>query len=212
MATVRYDSKGIDPSTLEAAHKAIGEALANWQHVETSLYILFHCLPGTTYENSSLVFFHIKSAENRLSLIDKLCLQHLSQRTYGNEWKDLKTRIRRFIEARNGIAHFEITGVQLEDMPKPRHTNYPIIISPNHLDVSASHSGMVKTLFVETLIELSAVLAIASQRIVQFSVDHVPNWQQHATSLPQSLQLALGIGRKTNSPSSPPQPPKSSPE
>jgi hypothetical protein len=209
MARVHTHPFEIDPNTLEAAHKAIGKALANWQHVETALYMLVHCLLGTSHANSSIVFFHIKSAENKVQLVDRLCYEHLSQRAYASTWKNIRTDLANLIDLRNGIAHFELTGIDLARMKEPRPTQFPVAISSHHLDVAAHRNGTARGLYLEPLEAVAAEFIAMTNRIAQFVVDHVPHWRHHVARLPHSLQQALGIDRKMGSSAKPERPPRS---
>jgi hypothetical protein len=193
MIKFTYDPSRIDAATLDAIHKTLGRSLERWQHVETALYVLTHCLMGTSHATSSIVFFHIKSAENRLSLIDKLCLQHLKQRAYGGNWKDLRTLIADHIKLRNGIAHFELSGLKMSKLPTPAPTKFPIVISAHQLDVDAHHSGAGKGLYLESIEATGTEFTELANNIARFTCDHVPHWRQHVTSLPRNLVLVDGI-------------------
>jgi hypothetical protein len=159
---------------------------------------------GTSHKISSLAFFHQTSLQNRLTLIDKLCLHTLKQRAYGRHWPDLRKEIKDAIDIRNGLAHFELSGFLVDRLPDPKPTKFPIALSPNKLDVAAYHSGSGKGLYLEQIEEAAAEFTKLADQIGAFIGAHVPHWQRHVESLPRSLQQNLGkIGRKGSQPKSP---------
>jgi hypothetical protein len=175
----------VDPAILDAAHKALGKALAHWQMVETALYVLAHCLMGTSREMSSIAFFHNTSLQHRLTLIDKLCFEKIKQRAYGGAWKkDLRKMIDDAIDIRNALAHFELSGIRLDKLPDPKPTKFPIVLLPNGLDVVAYRSGAGKGLYVEQLEEAAAEFTQLANKIGAFIAAHVADWQKHVASLP----------------------------
>src|SRR5215203_5229220 len=71
---------------------------------QTETVMLAHCFMEARYEVSSTVFFHIKSAENKLSLVDKLCRLRLTQHVWQGEWRALRKEIDAYIDVRNDMA------------------------------------------------------------------------------------------------------------
>jgi hypothetical protein len=61
-----------DQETLETIiapfYRAVGKASARWQRVEAGLFILAHAIMQTDYQYSSIVFFHIRSADSKAPL------------------------------------------------------------------------------------------------------------------------------------------------
>src|ERR1700736_7018946 len=72
-----------DEETLETIiapfYRAVGKASARWQHVEAGLFILAHAIMQTDYQYSSIVFFHIRSADSKVKLVDRLCHAHFDK-------------------------------------------------------------------------------------------------------------------------------------
>jgi hypothetical protein len=97
----------IDHLALRRLKEAIGEALMRWQHVETALFLIAHGLMGPDYEINSITFFHIKSAESKVSLTDKLIIHCCNKQICASRWKPIKREIENLITFRNGLAHFE---------------------------------------------------------------------------------------------------------
>lgn len=186
-----YTSKAPDQAILDELHEALGEALTRWQHVERSLYLVTHCLIGASHEATSIVFFHIKSAESKLALTDKLCRQFLTQAAYQGAWRDLRKSLTSLIDLRNGMAHFGVVNFDIEELPKPRRTRFPIMLAAHDLDVSAVRDGTSKGLFLETVRDAGLRYVAASIDLIRFGFDHVPHWQPHIRSLPPNLQQHL---------------------
>ena len=123
----------------------LGRALTRWQYVETGLFVLAHALMETRYEVSSTVFFHIKSAENKLSLVDKLCRLNLSQQVWQGEWRDLRKELSAHIDIRNALAHFEVMFV---DRPvSTGGTWIELGLVTHHLDIYSARGGTDKGLY-----------------------------------------------------------------
>lgn len=174
-------------------YRALGHAITNWQGVEAGLYVLVHCCLGTSAERSSIAFFHIKSAESKLGLADKLCRLDLVEKTYRAHWVPLRKKITANVDLRNALAHFEASWVPPQAKGK---TAFPIALTPNSLDQArAREDGNVPALFVEQLHELAEDFLIRSKELIAFSRSHLPGWQQHASTLPRDLRQALGIDR-----------------
>jgi hypothetical protein len=70
-----------DSKAAEEMYRALGKALTRWQYIETGLYLIAHCLMETEHQVSSLAFFQIKSAENKLAFVDRLIFAKLTQHT-----------------------------------------------------------------------------------------------------------------------------------
>lgn len=83
-----------DPSAFDEMHRSLGNALTRWQYVETGLYIVAHCLMETEYQVSSLAFFQIKSAENKLAFVDRLLHAKVGQSRRVHFWKPIREEIR----------------------------------------------------------------------------------------------------------------------
>jgi hypothetical protein len=67
------------PEDRDCLYKALGEGLVSWQYIETALYLIALALTGMEQKTCSLMFFHIKSAENKLSLIERLIFTNIKQ-------------------------------------------------------------------------------------------------------------------------------------
>jgi hypothetical protein len=90
-----------DQETLETIiapfYRAVGKASARWQRVEAGLFILAHAIMQTAYQYSSIVFFHIRSADSKVKLVDRLCHAHFDKTIIKKEWtpllKDLNSAV-----------------------------------------------------------------------------------------------------------------------
>jgi hypothetical protein len=173
----------IDPEVLRRLKEAIGGAMMRWQHVETALFLIAHGLMGPDYTINSITFFHIKSAESKLALVDKLLSHDLQQREYVSAWKPIKSKVSNMIEMRNGLAHFEGFMVAPE-FAKDFPSSFPVGVSSHHLDAHSARSGMVKSLTVEAIEQIAMELLSTTNDLIRFARQNVPSLEAKAGSLP----------------------------
>jgi len=119
-------------------YRALGLATSRWQHVEAAIFVLFHALLNTENQYSSAVFFHIKSADSKLQLLDRLCRVHFGKTIIDNEWKRLCGDVKNAVESRNKIAHYETNYILNVDWLDP--DNPPVALTPPHLDAKSAWS------------------------------------------------------------------------
>lgn len=177
------------PEQVEELQKQLGKALLRFQHVETGMFQIAHCLMGTTYEISSLVFFHSKSAENKLALLQRLIDHKLKQHTRTAHWKPLLGEINDAIQFRNAISHFEIIMVDGKQMVPP--SNYDYAISDHHHDGFARRSGNIRGLSVESIEEHSEKTRALALKLVYFIFDHVPGAAAAVATFPEDTRRHL---------------------
>jgi hypothetical protein len=191
-----------DPSAFDEMYRALGKALTRWQYVETGLYIIAYGLMETSHEVSSLAFFQIKSAENKLEFADRLVFARLSQWQRASFWTPISKEISAAIAFRNSLAHFEIfclDGKHMTAMTPP--TIYPVALSSHHLDEhKRRHGGMIKSLSVEGIEHNSEELRRIAYSLIYFAIDHIPNLERSEASLPPNLRQWLDSFRKTARP------------
>lgn len=186
--------------------QALGRAFTRWQHVETAFYVLAHGLMRTSPEISSLVFFHIRSAENKIGLLDKLCHNGISQVAYQRHWVPLRKSLENPIDVRNSMAHFEV--VWLDDGIVASTSTLNMMIYTHHLDTHANRGGG-RGLTVEALRQADCEFKSLAEAMIAFGAEHVPDWPQQAASLPQRLQQYLqSVANKATPPT--PAPPRGS--
>lgn len=188
--------------------EALGRALARWQYIETAMYVLAHALMRTTSEISSIAFFHIRSAEQKLALLEKLCRHGVPQAAYQTRWIPLRKSMANPIEVRNSMAHFEPTWVDDEYAKSTSELN--MVIYTHHLDIHANRDGG-KGLNVEALRQAEREFRAMAGTMIKFAADCVPDWPQQAASLPQRLQPFLQEIPKTATTPRPAPPRGSSP-
>jgi hypothetical protein len=124
-----------DSKAAEEMYRALGKALTRWQYIETGLYRIAHCLMEAVHQVSSLAFFQIKSAENKLAFVDRLIFAKLAQYTRMKFWEPIRKDVRSAIEFRNNLAHFEIFFLDEKHMSEVSPpTKYPVVLSYHHLD------------------------------------------------------------------------------
>jgi hypothetical protein len=189
------------PDDQKRIYQALGQALARWQYIESGLFLVAFGLMGTDQKICSLTFFQIKSAENKLSFVERLSFHKLSQHTRTKFWKPIADDIGKAIKFRNAMAHFEVSFLNNEgfDKIKPK-SKHRYIISSHHLDEHEKRSGSTKALTVESLDDISEYFRIISYKLVYFVVDHLPNVLQQEASLEPRFQHWLAQFHKTERP------------
>jgi hypothetical protein len=162
-----------DPSAFDEMHRALGNALTRWQYVETGLYIVAHGLMETSHKVSSLAFFQIKSAENKLEFVDRMIFAQLSQRQRVSFWMPISKEIVSAIIFRNCLAHFEIFCLDEKSMAAMTPpTKYPVPLSSHHLDEhKRRHCRMIKSLSVELIEHNSEELRRMTYSLIYFAID-----------------------------------------
>ncbi|VTZ26573.1 hypothetical protein MPC4_540003 [Methylocella tundrae] len=186
-----------DSEDQKRMYQALGGGLVRWQFIETGLYLIALPLMGTDPKTCSLTFFQIKAAENKLAFVDRLIFHKLDQRTRKKAWAPILEEIRKAIEFRNSLAHFEmfiLTDSELEKAsPK---TAFRAVLSPHHLDHRAKRGGTTKILSVETMEHNANELRKLSYRLMYFVVDHIPQTETLTASLEPNLRQWLDSFRK----------------
>lgn len=174
-------------------HRAIGKAITRWQYVETSLYIVTHCMLRTDAARSSAMFFHIESARSKVSVTDKLCRIGLKQDTYQRHWRPIKTDVGKAVDFRNALAHFDLTLLDPDAVVRGEFgaTAHPIALVPNSHAPASLNGDDVKGLHLEQVQELSDLFHDLTVSLVEFVPHHIPDWRQLAASLPPETQRLL---------------------
>jgi hypothetical protein len=196
------------PADRDELHKALGAAMTNWQYVETGLYVIAHCILATDQKLSAIAFFHIKSADVKLTLVDKLCTAAISPTILAEVWKPLRKTIQGHITTRNYLAHYEASWFDLSSAQGA--TQYPIMIAAHHLQPAPGEDAKVTVLFVEELREMAKAYTETTGDLLRFAVTHCPNWTQQSESLPPRLQQALQTFHRTGTAEEPAPPPEPS--
>ncbi len=185
------------PEDRDRLFRAIGQSLARWQYIETGLFLIAFTILDTTAKNCSLTFFAIKSAENKLALVDRLAFAHLSQWTHNKYWKPISKNISDYIPFRNSMAHFEVSYIKDEVMKKiTPPTSCRCILTPHHLDEHAARGGNIKSFSVEAMDKNSEAIREIAYSIVYFVIDHFPRLEQQQEALPPNLKQWLDQFRK----------------
>jgi len=173
----------LDPEAFRRLKEAVGGALMRWQHVEAAMFYIAHGIMGPDYAVNSIVFFHVKSAESKLALLDKLMMRHLSQKAYGGAWKPLRNTIGNMIEMRNALAHFE--GYAVPQKHREAHNSaFPVGLASHHLDAHAGRSGYVKSLRVEDIERISQELLSTTGELLLFARQYIPEIAAKLDGLP----------------------------
>jgi hypothetical protein len=196
-----------DQETLETIiapfYRAIGRASARWQHIEAGLFVLAHAIMQTDYKYSSVVFFHIKSADSKVQLVDRLCRAYFDKTTIREEWTPLLKDLNSAVGIRNSIAHWEANFTLDVSVLEPWEP--PIALTPHHLDAIAQTEtrGSTTNKLNHTADEFLA-LAI---RLLRFVAPHFSDKALRATNLPPRLLLYLEKYRNDAPAATPPSQP-----
>lgn len=196
-----------DEETLETIiapfYRAVGKASARWQHVEASLFILAHAIMQTDYQYSSIVFFHIRSADSKVKLVDRLCRAHFDKTIIKKEWTPLLKDLNSAVETRNSIAHWEANFILDVSVLEPWEP--PLALTPHHLDARAQADTRGAT--TNTLNQTAEEFLALANRLLRFVAPHFSDKALHATNLPRRLLLYLENYRNdAPTPTQPPQP------
>lgn len=172
------------PDDRDRLYHALCEGLVRWQYIETALYLIALALTGMDQKTCSLMFFHVKSAENKLALTERLIFDNINQHERAKYWKPISGSIADAIKFRNSLAHFETFVLTDEEFSKIRpKTKFRYVLSVHHLDYYAAKSGSVKALAVESINHNSNELRILTYRLIYFLVDHIPQLDRLTASL-----------------------------
>lgn len=174
------------PEQVGELQRQLGQALLRFQYVETALFHIAHCLMRTDYETSSLIFFHSKSVENKLGLINKLMSRRLTQFVQTKHWKPLRKSVEDTIEFRNALSHFEIVQVDGSKAVPPSAFNW--FVSDHTLNEFAKRSGGTRGLSIEKIAEYSELTLKLSYRLIYFLLDQVPDFPAGLATLPQEAR------------------------
>jgi hypothetical protein len=187
--------------------EAVGEAMANWQNLETSMFAALHALLKTDYRTSALVFFHIRSADSKLELLSKLVNANVGKEGK-DRWKGMYKGLKDARTVRDSLAHFEIRFVS--NPPNSRH--FPVL-APHSLDyhVYEIKQGNVRLYTKETLVKFGDGFMGAAHDVIRFSAAHIPMWRAQLARLPSWLRRRLERVEALYSGQEPPASPGSSP-
>jgi hypothetical protein len=102
-------------------HKALGQALTEWQVVEGNLFTVFHRLMASKRKGVTSACYHAVTAlEARLSMTDEVAhLALASSPALLERWIDLKSKISRKKGLRNSLAHGELGFCRRNNRPVP---------------------------------------------------------------------------------------------
>ena len=168
-------------------YEALGLALSNWQHVETSLYHIVHCALGTSDDKSSIVFFHIRSPSAKVALAVALLGQVFEKGYLEAHWKPLAADLYDALTARNHLAHFELQQLTHWDSERRVVVRLePALTEPFH-DISTHQQALVKSYDREALEKTAVEFIRVSRELLNFARNHF-----HPSALPQKFgELAL---------------------
>jgi hypothetical protein len=197
------------PDHTDALYKALGKGMLHWQKAETALYLVTLCFMETDHETGSRVFFHIKSAETKLTLADRLAFLKMEKDAWTKYWEPIVKDIRDAIKFRNYLAHFDVFQLQPEDMAA-MPTSYRVAISFHYLDEHARRASSIRTLSVEHIEHNTEEIRFLTYKIIYFLFDHAPRLEPFLKRLPPNILQWLDPLRKMTRPPEFPLPPRSS--
>jgi hypothetical protein len=206
-----FDPRSLSPQARDQYetrfYRALGQATARWQHVESGLFIIVHAIFGTDHRYSSAVFFQIKSGDTKLQLTDELCRVHFSEAIYKGEWDDLQKRLKDAIIYRNRMAHWEVNWVTDRSQLAPGEP--PIALSPHHLDHRSERKAKgPNAASTNTLQEAAQAYLMLARDLLLFVRRHFELEKLRATHLPPMLLQFLERFHPQNTPEHPPEPPQ----
>lgn len=157
------------------------------------MYVSTFALMGTTHKVASIVFFQIRSADNKLSLLDRLWTAAIGKEASRTEWRPVHRATAGAIKIRNALAHFELNLLPEGMLAKELRgkTKYPIALTNHHMSQDADEQGRVKALFLEQLDEAAEEFATLAMRHLSLTLRAAPRAAQTVKRLPQEIQQVL---------------------
>lgn len=112
---------------------SLAGALNNWQIIESNCFMLFwHLSLYNDLKLPSILFTHIRSFEQRLSLIDKILVATFKEKTWAREeWKAMLSRLKVAGAQRDRLVHYAVVH-------DPDHPG-TIMIEPPYYDYIRRH-------------------------------------------------------------------------
>jgi len=194
-------------ATIAPFYRAIGKATVRWQHVEAGLFVLTHAILGTDNKFSSVVFFHIQSADAKVQLVDRLCRAYFDEGIV-DEWGEIHKDLRDALPFRNAMAHWEanfIIDPSFLELGEP-----PIALTRHHLDIRSEADTRV--LSTSTATEVADEYLVLAGRLLRFVAAHFSIEKLRATHLqPRLLQYLENIQTDPPAPLPPRRPSPASP-
>src|SRR4051794_18196841 len=181
---------------------ALGKAMSRWQYVETGMFLLFHGLSCSQFEEASHQFFEtdrknlrerkkphekkdLSTIGKKLSEINDLCRASLRPEIVSEHWEPLHTKLKQHRDIRNAIAHFE-PGL-ISPPPEAGQGQARTGISPNRLDLTkVEDGGTVKALYVEQIFDAADEFLATAKELIKFIEDHIQNWDERVLILPDA--------------------------
>ncbi|MCQ0986031.1 hypothetical protein [Jiella marina] len=166
-----------------AINEALGIAMMRWQHVESSLYVVAHCLMRTDYETSSTCFFLIRSADQKLNLCSKLIHNRFGDvKENCPEWRAIARNVEDAVKVRNGMAHFELGLMRVSDV---NADEFELVLTPHHLDPGRlQRDGTSKMLSSAGLRENADGFLELAKEILHFTKNRIPGAERRIRRLP----------------------------
>lgn len=178
---------------IQETYLRLGQAVAAWQAVETSIFVAFHVALGASFKNSSLIFFHMRSIDVKFALLRKMVEEQTSQKIFNDHWRSLEKRAENQIRVRNALVHFELIESDLEFKPLGDITKSPLVLTSHHLDHYAMRSGNQPLLPLETIRVLPGQFFRLADDICRFAASNMPAWESQIALLPEDLSNKLKL-------------------
>jgi len=173
-------------------YEALGCGLVRWQSIETMLYLITFALMQTDQTTCSVSFFQIRSANNKLSFVDKLAFHKLNANIYKEIWKPIKKDLSDIIVFRNHLAHFDYAILTDEGMDQLNtQTKFRYLLSPHFLDVDTNAGSTTRSYSVESIFQNAKEMHSVSYKLLYFLLDYAPQIKNLYRGLEPRLQLWL---------------------
>lgn len=129
---VRYDE--------EKFLRYLGECVSQWAFLDRALFDLTQTSLGTDDTRTAIVFYHGKTIDNHLALVDRLMKHELPESKFLNSWRPLQKKIIRHLKTRSIYAHHPIkrTGTG----KSKAFYYYSIHIEPAEQLLGKTHAGL----------------------------------------------------------------------
>jgi hypothetical protein len=163
-------------------YAALGRAFAKWQNVEAALYMMAHVSLGTEPRTTSIVYFHVRSQDSKIKLVDKLCRENLRPELLRFWTDDFHKRLEDSCAVRNRFAHFETASVL--DPSAYDGADPPLILVPHHMDYGTLERKTVQFYHTAEILEHGSRWATLANDMFTFVVSHFEANDLHMHLLP----------------------------
>jgi hypothetical protein len=126
----------------EAFFGAVGKCITTWSFVDRQIFRLFASLVGINAERSAILYYHWRTIDQRLALVDKLVKHSTSEKNFLKKWRPIKNAIDDLLEVRAIIAHQPPLMIGAATRSGRASYRYAIHVEPAERNLKKGHRGL----------------------------------------------------------------------